>query len=220
MTDFRAVPSLVDLNDSQRCTIGGRAILPADMRLPICRNCGRELLLFLQFDIEDRWLIPFKTGSHFVLFMCPSCNEIPSFNEFEDGQLPAEYWEQVEGHFFTALFEPRYEEWVPDSEAVLLQKNLNFEQMAAGTHAPDTIRIGGNPFWLQTPERFICDCGSELVLISQIAENYGFEKLPGSQEQPDSFSADNYCLFLGNEIYIFGCPKQCNPRSIWITVQG
>ena len=220
MVDFKAVPGPVESHHSPRATIGGNAILPAEMKVPQCRNCGREQLLFLQFDIDEAWSLPFRAGSHFVLFMCPKCNEIPSFETFDQGQLPSEFWKQSEGHFFASLNEPEGKEQVQSAEAILVPLELHFEAMRADGHAPDTIRVGGRPFWLQDPERFTCQCGAELVLISQIAEGYGFEKLSDAPEQPDSFSFDAYCLFLGNEIYIFGCPNQCHPRSVWITVQG
>lgn len=57
-------------------------------------------------------------------------------------------------------------------------------------------------------------------LLSQISENFPFPKLPSAPSQPDSFSRDDYCLFLGNEVYIFACVDQCNERAIWITVQN
>ncbi|ODA30055.1 hypothetical protein A6X21_06875 [Planctopirus hydrillae] len=179
------------------------------------------MLLFLQFDIDPRWSMPFEDGSHFLLFMCPLCNEIPSFAAYSGGQLSGDYWSRTEGHYFACLSKAGSSESIRLAEAILIAKELFFEPLKdVAEHLPDTIRLGGEPFWLQEPEPVICSCGSNMVLISQIAENYGFDKQPGAPEQPDSFSANQYCLFLGNEVYIFACPRQCDSRAVWVTVQG
>jgi hypothetical protein len=177
--------------------------------------------LFLQFDIEERFGTPFKAGSHFVLFMCPECNEIPSFEADLDSKLPNEYWLTTEKHFYAALFKP--EELVAPSHAAksLLQSfGLSFS-LAVDTHlAEQGLRVGGEPDWIQDAENHVCCCGAEMRLICQIPENFGFPKTISAPEQPDSFSSEDYCLFLGNEIYAFGCSRQCDVRAVWITVQS
>ncbi|MDB5386827.1 MAG: hypothetical protein JWM11_2473 [Planctomycetaceae bacterium] len=219
MVGFKALALPVTSDVAPRCTIGGRAKLPSEIDVPRCRKCSAQLLLFLQFDIDCAWCLPFVAESHLAVFMCPQCNEIPSF-EFPTGQLPAQYWDKNEGHFFAVMSKPSSMESVRHAEPILVTKELQFEPMAQDGHAPDTIRVGGNPFWLQGSERFVCTCGSEMAFVAQIAENFEFEKQVNAPEQPDSFSSNAYCLFLGNEVYIFACPEQCNSRSVWITVQG
>ena len=220
MPRYRAIPEVAPPGDTPRASIGGSAILPSGLDIPTCRNCSCELLLFLQFDIDDAWSLPFKTGSHLVVFMCPGCNEIPSFETYEDGTLPASFWEETEGNFFAAMAETRDGEVVLPQQSLLVTQSLRFEPFEQEGHAPDNVLVGGSPYWLQEPERYLCSCGAEMAFVSQIAENFGFEKQSEAPEQPDSFSSDEYCLFLGNEVYIFACPKQCHPRSVWITVQG
>lgn len=220
MPGFIALPLPVAPHSAPRSTIGGAAILPSQFVPPRCRRCGSNLLMFLQFDIDDAWSLPFMRGSHLVICMCPNCNEIPSFERFPNGRLPAQFWNHTEGHFFAALTKPGIAESIQPSEPILIPKELRFEPVADEGHAPDSIRVGGRPFWLQDPEHFVCACGSEMAFISQIAENFAFDKQADAPEQRESFSANDYCLFLGNEIYIFGCPAQCDPRAVWITVQG
>lgn len=217
---FKAVPTTVAPSVTPRCSIGGSAILPAGLEVPDCRNCGAKLLLFLQYDIDASWSLPFEAGSRLVVFMCPKCNEIPSFNPFPGGALPADFWLSAEGHFFAAMCKPADEEVILPQKPLLVTKELHFEPTAEEGHMPGSVCVGGSPFWLQDPERFVCRCGSELAFVSQVAENFGFEKQADAPAQPNSFSADEYCLFLGNEVYVFACPRQCDPRAVWITVQG
>ena len=178
------------------------------------------MLLFLQFDIDESWALPFKPGSHLVVFMCPRCNDIHTFKNVANSNLPAEYWNSTEGHFFVAMSEPGAEETIQPHPPLLVAKRLRFEPATDDEDLSDNIRVGGEPSWLQDPEWYGCSCGSKLVFLSQIPGMFGFEKQVDAPEQPNSFSRNDYCLFLGNEIYIFACPKQCNPRSVWITLQA
>lgn len=220
MTGFRAVQLPIFNGATPKCTLGGDPFLPIQQETPRCRNCGRRQLLFLQFDIDETWQLPFATGSHVVIFMCPHCNEIPSFTQFPKGRLPARFWNETEGHFFVAMFAPGHADSVCNAEPLLLPWELRFEELNDNAHPSDIIRIGGTPHWLQAPERVFCCCGAEMALICQIAESFEFRKQIGAPVQPDTFSADAYCLFLGNEVYVFGCPNQCDPRAVWVVVQG
>lgn len=220
MTRYKAsVLSTKAQEKASRASIGGSAILPSGLSIPSCRNCGTHLLLFLQFDVEASWGLPFVSGSHFVLFMCPNCNDIPSFNDYADGKLPATYWDSAEGHFLAALSKPGKEVILPQ-QPLLDVKELQFSPFKESGHAPGAILVGEPAFWLQNSRTFHCCCGAEMRLILQIAENLGFDKSAHAPPQANSFSNEQYCLFLGNEIYVFGCPRQCHPRSVWITVQG
>jgi hypothetical protein len=44
--------------------------------------------------------------------------------------------------------------------------------------------------------------------------------MPAAPRQPDSFSNDDYCLLLGNEVYIFACEAQCDLRAVHVVVQN
>lgn len=210
----------VEAGNVPRSSIGGSAFLSEGMDIPNCRNCGTGLFLFLQFDIGDEWDVAIEAGSHLVLFTCPRCNEIPSFNQYPTGQLPQEFWNATKGHFFAALFPAGTATKQIAQQPLLITKELVFETDATQSDLTQYIRVGGEPYWLQDPEKFTCACGANMAFIGQIPEDLGFQKQDDAPEQPDSFSADEYCLFLGNEVYIFACSRECNPRSVWMTVQG
>ena len=59
-----------------------------------------------------------------------------------------------------------------------------------------------------------------MKLLIQIPENYAFPMADGAEEQPDSFSNSDYCLFLGNQLYLLGCTKQCDPLALWPVLQN
>jgi hypothetical protein len=217
---FKALRKNIIDGQDYRASISGNAIIPEDMNIPKCRLCGKELMLFLQFDVEEKFSLIFASGSHFVLFMCPNCNEIPTFERYEDGLLPEDFWDKTEGHFFASLHRPGKNEIVIKQLPYLQHFRLDFVPIDSQPYPCDTIRIGGLPYWLQFPEQYTCPCGAPMKFLCQIPENFGFPKCLEAPEQPDSFSEDEYCLFLGNEIYVFACAKQCNDRAVWITVQG
>jgi len=56
--------------------------------------------------------------------------------------------------------------------------------------------------------------------VCQAPENWRFAKKPEAPEQPDSVSANDYILFLGNEVYVFACEAQCDPRAVHVVVQN
>lgn len=219
MTRYKA-RLVAPVEDLPRCSVGGDGILPTELQVPACRNCGSQLLLFVQLDIDPNWSLPLAANSHLVIFMCPQCNEIPSFDEFPAGKLPQRFWETGEGHWFAALSRPDAAETVLRQEPRLVVKQLAFSPTEEMGHLPDSIVVGGPAYWLQDAVSYQCSCGAEMSLVMQISENFGFEKQPAAPSQKDSFSDDEYCLFLGNEVYVFACPRQCDPRAVWIMVQG
>ncbi len=198
-------------------SIGGAAWVPEGTQVPVCRCCGAVLQLFVQFDVQRQFALPFREGSHFVLSLCPKCNEIPMFDTYAGQQLPARYWEKNVGNHHAALYRPT-DAWAPAPGVDLLRAfDLVFTEQAP---ASESFQIGGEPCWVPEAEHFTCSCGAEMRLLLQIPENHPFPKLESAPEQPDSFSSDDYCAFLGNEVYVFACEKQCDERAVWITVQN
>src|SRR5437762_3524818 len=53
-----------------RTSIGGYPILPVGEPWPVCAEdrCHRRMALFLQLDVEDRFGVPFETGSTLSVF--------------------------------------------------------------------------------------------------------------------------------------------------------
>ncbi|MBU2712859.1 hypothetical protein [Zooshikella harenae] len=210
----------IDDDSNPKSSTGTMAWAPKNTDIPKCKECGKDLLLFLQIELREELELPFLSGSQLIVCMCPECNEIPSFEEFKEGKLDETFWEKNEGHFYVALFSPGEELVIHKNEKLLRSFEMEFlPSEDIGSHS-DHIRVGGDPFWLQEPEVNTCSCGGEMKLICQIPENFPFSKLSTSPEQPDSFSSDDYCLFLGNETYIFGCTSQCDRQAVKVVVQG
>ena len=222
---FKAIKQKIDDVGMYRSSIGGNAIIPEGKTIPLCQNCGRELILFLQFDVEERFSLPFISGSRFVLFACPHCNDIPSSDIYEKCGflLPDNFWETARGHFFTALYRPGQVETELKQLPYLQPFQLNFVSFGplnGDTFLQDTIRIGGGPDWFQNPEEYTCSCGTQMEFICQISQDFSFLKRPETPEQEMTYSNEEYNLFIGNEIYIFACPNQCHERAVWIVVQN
>lgn len=56
--------------------------------------------------------------------------------------------------------------------------------------------------------------------VCQVPQDWRFPKRTGAPAQPDSFSAEDYCLFLGNETYLFACEAQFDPRAVHAVAQN
>jgi hypothetical protein len=214
MTQRRYLNQKRGVSDS-RNNIGGEAILPAGASYPTCQQCGQEQLLFLQFSVPAELGLPIAAESQLSIFMCPKHNEIPSF-EFQS-RLKDEYWSKGEGNWAAFLAPP---DQVPVAGGPRLLEPVALALEALPQEPSYRIAVAGEPQWVQEPERFVCSCGTEMVFICQISDSYKFQRLPTAPEQPDSSYVDDYVLFLGNEVFVFACPKQCNTRAIWITVQN
>ena len=173
------------------------------------------MILFFQFDLPVGLGFPFQAGSHLSMFMCPEHNEIPSFDQTT--QLPAEYWLATEGHWYAAL-DKRGNEVRVESPPFLKPEKLELSDTPR--ERGWQLSVGGDPDWMQDSEQFTCNCGAKMHFICQLSDGHEFPKLPNAPEQPDSSSANDYVLFLGNEVYVFACSIQCNPNAVWITVQN
>jgi hypothetical protein len=113
---------------------------------------------------------------------------------------------------------------VADDDAVTLRAHekyagvsLSLGEVVGGVQG---FKVGGQPAWAQAPEVHRCCCGAQMLFVCQVPLDWPFAKLPGAPEQPDSSSSDDYCLFLGNETYVFACEAQCDPRAVHVVVQN
>ena len=222
---------VLDVREVSRNSIGGYPILAETQEWPVCKMCNARQVLFLQLDILKEFYLPFASGSHLSVFMCPNHNDIPTL--YNDRQvLPANYWDDNEGHYKLILNPPIKREWALNLEPHLVYYSLGFKEAEESIISDNLFqgecyeigssgwKVGGVPSWIQDPEYPYCACGAEMRFVCQIPEDFGFEKAPDAESQPDSFSHDHYCLFLGNEVYIFACVNQCNPLAVIAAVQN
>lgn len=180
------------------------------------------MVLFFQLDIRSEFAIPFRDGSHLLVFMCPTHNDPPGLPAiYNDSPLPESYWDADEGHYALFLFPPDELESAGRLDEHIASMSLSFEpaqeeiqnfgEFDAGTY---DFKIGGVPGWMNYRIDKRCTCGGKMSFLCQTPDGFGFQKTPAAAEQPNSFSATDYCLFLGNQVFILGCDRQCDPRAL------
>jgi hypothetical protein len=201
LIEITSVPAVA----GDRNTVGGWPILEPRQPWPVC-GCGTRMVHFFQIDM------PVPGGEHLLAFQCPEHNEAC----FGPGQrqLPHRFWDTPPPPNELAHWRfLRQRSGVPaDSPDPYLQPRRLVLRQASDRWG---FRVGGAPAWIQGPERYRCACGSALVFLAQLPENFGFPKRAEAAEQPDSFSGDEYCMFLGNAVYLLGCPARCDPAAVW-----
>jgi hypothetical protein len=113
---------------------------------------------------------------------------------------------------------------VADDDAVTLRAHAKYAGVSLSVGdvvgGVQGFKVGGQPAWALAPEVHRCCCGAEMRFICQVPLDWPFAKLPEAPEQPDTFSNDDYSLFLGNETYVFACEAQCDPRAVHVVVQN
>jgi len=205
-----------------RDSVGGTPFLADGDSVPACRLCGASMALFLQLDVRPEFGLPFAVGSHLLVFMCPKHNEIPSVpDNYDSSDLPAEFWLKDDGHYSLQLIKPG----IPTSTAALdpfiLARRLDFTNASESIQdfgdferGSDDFKIGGVPGWINYSINKSCPCGGKMSFVCQIPDGFGFQQTETAPEQPDSFSNTEYCLLLGNQVFILACDRQCNPNAL------
>src|SRR3954470_3341018 len=63
---------MMDPDEIIRSSIGGFPVLPVGKAFPVCteEECNRPMALFMQFEIEDRFQLPFESGSMLSMVQC------------------------------------------------------------------------------------------------------------------------------------------------------
>lgn len=209
-------------NSGDRNSIGGAPIFAQHQEHPRCKICNAEMTLFLQFDIKAEFSLPFQVGNHLLVFMCPNHNELPLVPEdYDSPELPKKYWEQDSGHYALILNRPDVEE-IGVVDRFIAAKQIEFikaeetvtdlDNFLSGS--PEELKVGGVPGWLNYSVAKQCQCGGELRFTCQIPDWFGFDQTAIAPPQPHSFSATQYCLLLGNQVYILACENQCCDRAL------
>ena len=207
---------------SCRDTVGGSPFLPPGTSVPRCRICNARMVLFFQFDLRPEFELPFQDRSHLLVFMCPTHNEPPGLPSiYNNSPLPDSYWEADTGHYELLLFPPgelicdgRLDEHIASYSLSFERAHEDVEDFGEFEVGSHDFKIGGVPGWMNYRIDKRCTCGGEMSFICQSPDGFGFKQTPTAPEQPDSFSSTEYCLFLGNQVYILGCNRQCDPRAV------
>lgn len=138
---------------------------------------------------------------------------IPEVIHSEDERLVAQGM-----HFSREAEEIRQEDAEGNETVVTLEPHPKYPGTSLDAGKPvrgrPGFKIGGHPSWAQDTELHTCCCGAEMRFLCQIPEDFPFRKRPEAPSQPDSFSANDYALFLGNSIYLFACESQCSQWAL------
>ncbi|MBW3596765.1 MAG: hypothetical protein KY475_05755 [Planctomycetes bacterium] len=214
-------------NDATIGRIGGRPELPAGSDWPRCRMCDAEMVAFIDLVLPERESSPFPSGSRLQVFQCREHSDIAGtiysdYAAFDAASLvdalPAEYWNVTDGHYLLRLLPPGEK-----TSAVRVESSLAAQFILASpieNDAADGFKLFGEPYWLQDAESHTCSCGAAMKLLLQVPENLGFPMAAGAPEQQESFSKTEYCLFLGNQLYLLACTRQCHPLALWPVLQN
>ena len=204
------------VSDASANTIGGRPILAAGLDWPVC-PCGLRMIFFFQLVVPDD--VPTFGGDHLLVFQCPEDNDacVPPAST----RLPDRYWDELpppDGKPFWRILIHSGGDPHPDADPYLRPRHLALRRTAETINhgrGKRAFKVGGTPSWAQDPERYQCACGADLKFLCQVPEDFGFDTLPGQEEQPGWYRSDSYALFLGNEVYILACPAHCHPAAAW-----
>ena len=192
--------------------------------------------MFLQFDIQKRFGLPFRTGSHFSAFMCPVHNDPPEAI-LKSMRLRRRYWQHrhaVGGvkRFYQLVLQSLRgrRKMIHPLEPHLLPQCIAFqrcEERTAETRYPgvslamsdsfkglNDLKVGGQPHYVHGTDGGLCTCGARLVFLCQVPQGFGFTRARGAPAQPDTIDSEVYTLFLGNHTYFFACEAQCNPLAV------
>lgn len=190
--------------------------------------CGSDLIHFLDVELPER-SSPFKAGSRLQIFACREHDDVAGtmysdYNRFGalamSKRLPDAYWEITDGHYLLRLLPPNTPVKSRGSENRLALQNLQLTKKEDTEGDPlMALKLFGHPSWAQDPEHHLCSCGKPMQLLFQMPENSGFDMAAGAPQQPNSFSPSQYCLFLGNELYLLACTAQCHPLALLPVLQ-
>ena len=207
--------------------IGGAPHLPERDDWPQCRLCSAELVAFLELVLPADGVSRFPPGSRLQIFACRKDDDIAGtiYSEYARFQaasqsetLPAEYWNITDGHYLLRLLPPSGKTAASQPEPRLIPGFL--AATPTENDAADGFKLFGEPYWLQDAEPHNCSCGAAMKLLLQLPENHGFAMAAGAEPQPNSFSKTEYCLFLGNQLYLLACTRYCHPLALWPVLQN
>lgn len=208
--------------------IGGTPSLPAGSEWPTCGLCQADLVHFLDVEMPKA-SDPFLTGSRLQIFACLAHDDIAgtiysNYRNFDEvsrsARLPNGFWQVSDGHYLIRLLPPGTAVVASRHEKNLALQNLRL--LAATDSEADpksSFKLFGFPSWAQFAENHTCCCGAPMQLLLQIPALFGFDMASGAPPQPNSFSEKQYCLFLGNELYLLGCTRQCHPQALFPVLQ-
>jgi hypothetical protein len=194
-----------------RATSGGSPILSGTQEWPTCGYCDTKLGLYLQFDFEDRFKLPFASGSHLLLFNCVRCAAIPQPPPRD--RVPKSWLDPAhEQSYRLILNRPGVAERIHAPDREVRAQSVTFEGRTEvfsegldGLVGEERFKVGGVPHWVQPPRSPRCACGALMSFVFQIP----------SSARPSWRLRDGrtlpFCAEL--DVFAFACTGQCSPYA-------
>jgi hypothetical protein len=207
--------------------IGGSPVgLPAS-EWPQCKKCHRDMNFLVQLDLHTSGKVSQKFRFAY-LFFCngfsdwPKGTQCPSWDAQAGSNCVRLISNPLPAHGIEARGIVRYDEFSVDLrvryEPVVDSEDFSFadelfldsegkEDIRSNTSC--TIKIGGTPVFLQTPERIECPaCAGPMQFIAQI----------GSELENPGWGG--YSLDLaGGELFVFKCATECSAKGAAMYLQ-
>jgi predicted DNA-binding WGR domain protein len=206
------------LETAARGTSGGRPIMAEGQAWPTCSQCREPLSLYLQLDVEPAMQLGFMPGSHLLVFNCAACDgmalTVPNKN------LPKSWLSADNPQTYRVILNrPATREAVYPPDATMLEQKVRLTRGAeklsrliedddrSDDEPPrgrDGFKIGGIPHRIQPwmPPR--CNCGATLGFVVQVTSTVD----PGWRSKQKKAVG-----FLGQDVFIHACTKQCSPYA-------
>lgn len=212
-------------HESVKSFIGGRPVLPADIELPCCGNCGAVLSFFFQvaFPKDHYW-----SGRSLAVFECTLCDppaaKLPALlpKEIDGREIPLGFFSSYQSNFRFLVFPTRLGEVRTDYPVRVVYCKLLLRR--AVNPGGQGNKVGGLPYWLvsdQSPATYAEK--TKMVFLMQIRNRYEFH-IPADAspqkvfENPKLPNDPCYYLFFGNQSYYFGTISDSDPM-VYVALQ-
>jgi predicted DNA-binding WGR domain protein len=214
---FHRIKRKVGKAEGARASFGGRPILAKAQAWPECGTCKVRMSLLLQFDVEKRFGLCFKPGSHLLFFSCLSCGENPPI--VSGAKLSKASLDPKSPQSYRVILNPpRVSEVVHDVDPTMQAAPISFtpspEKLRNGLDCrlgADGEKLGGAPAWTQPPRYIRCACGAPLAFVLQVSEGRHFDWKPKGKSWQEPF--------YGNPHMVFACSAQCDPYAAVVLVE-
>ncbi|MFB8006912.1 hypothetical protein [Nocardia sp. NPDC056000] len=166
--------------------------------------------------------VPHFGGDQLLVFQCPRDSDC-SYTEKRN--LPANFWDAgVAGKppFWRILVQSKgVAQQDPDPIFRPTRLSLRETEDKSDGRPLYGFKIGGRPHYLQRPRSLFCACGTKLVFLAQVGEDFPFRKYKAADADNGEYprSLDDG-LLLGNKVYIMACPDRCDPAAAWPECQN
>jgi hypothetical protein len=194
--------------------VGGRPKIPEGTDFSLCNMCGARQGFFLQvaFPPKTPW-----AGSSLAIFHCTSCVDddylIPGMLKNPRGaHVPLKFLRHYQTNFRFVTFDTAKGRLRIDYSERVAFRRISMEPSPKPTLKQH--KIGGVPSWVMEDEAPASTDTGNMDFLLQLLPGLTFPILDGAPRQreldltgvPAESPNEEYQLFIGNALYLFGCP--------------